>query len=156
MTFSITFEMDLPKTSISKFVLGTLILKSQRTVGGIKLQASSGLPSYQYRHSWLLKGRGCIPPSISLDSLRYSVSTQRLNMPGVKGVEGGFYAIAPFSVPVGQITRGDFGCHRDAGVKGSAGCIIFPLGDHWEMFEDWMLDKRLAKVQSIPLEVIYH
>lgn len=103
----------------------------------------------------MLKGRGPLPPSLKIAPYRYKISTQRLWLPQVKGVEGSFYAIAPFTVQLGGTSRGDFGIHFDANAPGSAGCIVILLQEHWNLFRKLIAEFRAAGHQQIPLEVFY-
>ncbi|MBE9191407.1 hypothetical protein IQ230_13835 [Gloeocapsopsis crepidinum LEGE 06123] len=156
MNPSIEFHLSLPLASTKALAKGFLLLKSNSSRAGIRLQATSGCSGFQYSGSWKLKGRGPLPPSKAIEPTTWSVSTQRLWLPHVKGVEGSFYAIAPFSVRVDEkTTRGDFGIHFDANVPGSAGCIVLPIQDHWDVFRKWMADLAHQKIQQVPLSVVY-
>lgn len=152
---SLFFQMDLPSTSGHKLLEGALIIREELGSGGIKLRATSGISLYQYHGAWRFKGRGCLPPSKQIAPLNYLVSTQRLWMPNVKGVEGSFYAIAPFQVNAGGTLRGDFGIHFDANVPGSAGCCVIRDQSHWDLFRNTILDWREDGHQQIPLTVVY-
>lgn len=149
------FRLDLPLRSTPKLVDGGLYLRSTEKNAGVKLLATSGLPACQYTGSWLLKGKGCIPPSSEITPFSYTVTTQRLWLPQVKGVEGDFYAISPFQVGLKGTARGDFGIHRDANMPGSAGCIVMRSLEHWQIFIDWIKRHRSEGHQVIPLTVIY-
>jgi len=156
MFSSIEFHLPLPLASTKALAKGFLLLKSDPSKSGIKLQATSGCSGFQYSGSWRLKGRGPLPPSKAIEPMTWSVSTQRLWLPHVRGVEGSFYAIAPFSVRVDEkTTRGDFGIHFDANVPGSAGCIVLPIQDHWDVFRKWIADLAHQKIQQVTLSVTY-
>jgi len=145
--------MKLPSKPVSHLVKGKLrlSLNADNPDGGILFEALSGARGWQYRGSWVQKGKGCLPPRKD-----YSISTQRLWLPHVKGVEGSFYAISPFMVNAGNgVMRGDFGVHFDANVPGSAGCIVLPRQDHWDIWRKHVEDLRKDGLQSIPLEVVY-
>ena len=130
--------------------------KDQLSNAGVKLAATSWYRVNQFYGSWTLKGRGPLPPSKIVAPKTYSVSTQRLWLPQVKGVEGSFYAISPFAIQVnGMVSRGDFGIHFDANAPGSAGCIVILLQEHWDLFRNLMAQFRTGASQQIPLEVIY-
>jgi hypothetical protein len=146
------FSMKLPSVGVSRLVTGKLRLSlNAEGTGGILFEALSGSRGWQYKGSWVQKGRGCLPPRTD-----YEISTQRLWLPHVKGVEGSFYAISPFLVNAGNgVMRGDFGVHFDANVPGSAGCIVLPRQDHWDIWRKQIEDLRKDGVQSIPLEVSY-
>lgn len=145
-----SFIMTLPSAAKGSLVYGKLTLIRKKGDAGKVYHATSGCIGCQYWGSWKLKGKGCLPPALD-----YSISTQRLWLPHVKGVEGSFYAIAPFNVRVGSVTRGDFGVHFDANVPGSAGCIVLDLQEHWD---DWRNEIEICREkgqQSIPLAVTY-
>lgn len=150
------FSLDLPRHRHDKFIKGFLTIKKEPDKAGTKLLATSGTQGNQYFKSWLLKGRGCLPPSSALGVSSYTVSTQKLWLPHVKGVEGSFYAISPFSVYLEGVTRGDFGIHFDANVPGSAGCIVLPLQSHWDTFRHTITELRVDGYQSLPLHVKYN
>lgn len=86
---------------------GTLLIKKNIDNVGVKLRATSGLAGYQKNGDWRVKGRGYIPPSEQIIPQQWTVSTQKLYMPNVLGVEGSFYAIAPFKINLMGVTRGD-------------------------------------------------
>lgn len=156
MSPSLEFYMSLPREPIFTLVKGFLLVKTELGAAGIKLQALSGCTRYQYRGAWREKGRGCLPPSTIIAPTKYTVSTQRLWLPHVRGVEGSFYAIAPFMVTAAPgIQRGDFGIHFDANMPGSAGCIVLPLQDHWDVFRHLMADFRFKGIKQLPLTVKY-
>lgn len=156
MVASIDFFMGIPKEPINTLVKGFLVVKTDADKSGIKLQALSGCRGYQYRGAWRFKGKGCLPPTAAVAPNKYTVSTQRLWLPNVRGVEGSFYAIAPFMVTAAPgVQRGDFGIHFDANVPGSAGCIVLPLQDHWDVFRELMNDLRTKGIKQLPLTVNY-
>jgi hypothetical protein len=148
------FEMSLPQMPNLKSLLnGLLYIKDDYQAAGIKCTATSGIAGFQYTNSWKFKGRGCLPPSSP--RINYTVSTNRLWLPNVKGVEGSFYAISPFSVNVGGINRGDFGIHYDSNVPGSAGCIVLPIQAQWDTFRNKMQEYRGKGFQAVDLLVDY-
>ena len=112
--------------------------------------ATSGLPRFQSFGGWKTPRRGIIPPYH-----KFELSTNRLWLPNVKGVEGSFYAIAPFMVKVVGVQRGDLGVHFDANVPGTAGCIAIKQQDHWDTFRKCMAEYNALRIKSIPLEVKY-
>lgn len=146
-----TFTCDLPSSPVSSLVTGKLVLQTSQN--SISFLVTSGLPNFQYTGAWKHKAKGCLPPSKC--GINYSVSTQRLWMPNVKGVEGSFYAIAPFSCNVDGVMRGDFGLHFDANQPGSAGCIVVRIQEHWDLVRVKMNEFAANRIKSIPLEVIY-
>lgn len=151
------FEFNMQPVSGTSWDLieGTLLIKKDIDHAGVKLRATSGISGYQNKGAWRIKGRGYIPPSIQIIPQKWFVSTQRLWMPQVKGVEGSFYAIAPLAVNLGGLSRGDFGIHFDANVPGSAGCIVIRQQDHWDLFRNEMSAFRLEGIQQVALFVSY-
>lgn len=152
---SLEFHLDLPDKPVHKLLEGYLLLKVESHIAGVKLLATSGIAGHQYHKSWFTKGKGVLPPSGAIAPKKYTLSTQRLWLPHVKGVEGSFYAIAPFAVKVGQVARGDFGIHYDANVPGSAGCCVLRSQSHWDLFRQWVEDIRAKGIQQIPMLVSY-
>lgn len=152
---SLTFELDLPETPRYELLQGKLIMKLTPESNGVILQATSGCIGNQHQRAWLKKGKGPLPPSTAISPKKYWVSTQRLWLPHVKGVEGSFYAIAPFTVTVGGVSRGDFGVHFDANQPGSAGCCVLKLQEHWDLFRQGMEGVRALGHQQVPLFVRY-
>lgn len=155
------FNMQLAGGTGWELTEGTLLIKKDDNAG-VKLRATSGLAGYQAKGSWRIKGRGYIPPSVQITPQQWNVSTQKLWLPDVRGVEGSFYAIAPFSVNLGGLSRGDFGIHADAGFPaksagnaGSAGCIVIRQQDHWDEFRKQMQLFRVDGHQQIALFISY-
>lgn len=155
LTPSLAFEMALPKGSCNRFIKGKLLLKDYTDSAGIKLESSSGSISHQYWGSWTKKGKGELPPNSAMKLPNYTVSTQKLWLPHVRGIEGSFYAISPFQVRTNGVYRGDFGIHFDANVRGSAGCIVVPGQDHWDCWRDKIEYWRSEGFKEIPLTVSY-
>lgn len=151
---ALVFTMHLPVVSNPSMVYGTLILKTVDDRAGVRLSATSGTRGNQYLKSWRLKGKGCLPPSNN--TIGYKVSTNRLWMPNVKGVEGSFYPISPFMVNVDNVDRGDFGIHFDSNVPGSAGCIVIKQQEHWDTFREYIQKIKDISVMEIPLTVMYN
>jgi len=149
------FNMQLAASTTWDLVEGTLLIRKEIDNAGVKLRATSGTSGYQNKGAWRIKKRGYIPPSSQIIPQRWSVSTQRLWMPNVTGVEGSFYAIAPFEINLGGLSRGDFGIHFDANVPGSAGCIVIRQQDHWDLFRNEISAFRLNGIQQVPLFVSY-
>lgn len=152
---SLHFEMQLPAKPTSQPQFGKLIIKKELGAAGTRLQATSGCLGNQFFRAWTRKGKGPLPPTSEIAPRHWSVSTLELSLHHVRGVEGGFYQISPFSVKVGGVSRGDFGCHDDAGVFGSLGCLVFPPEDHWQQFRLSMRSFRAAGYQAVPLTVRY-
>lgn len=151
---SLHFEMSLPAKPTSQPQYGKLIIKKEPGAAGTRLQATSGCIGNQFFRAWTRKGKGPLPPTSEIAPRHWTVSTLELSLPHVRGVEGGFYQISPFSIKVGSVSRGDFGCHNDAGGFGSLGCLVFPH-DHWLQFRMSMKSFRAAGYQSVPLFVRY-
>lgn len=155
MATKLTFQMDLPERASNQLITGTLTLSHNGT--NISYYATSGAKGHQYIGGWRTPRKGCLPPSAKYN-INYSVSTQKLWMPNTPGVNGSFYAIAPFSVDLGEVNRGDFGVHHDSNHKvapGSAGCIVIITQEHWDMFRLKVAELHTLRIKSIPLEVIY-
>lgn len=159
LEFSMKLAVD-PKQW--EFTEGVLLIKKNADNAGVKLKATSGLAGYQKSGDWRIKGRGCIPPSKQLIPHQWSVSTLRLFMPDVRGVEGSFYQISPFEIRLPGVVRGDFGIHADAGFPhktagnaGSAGCIVIRDQSHWDLFRQQIELFKLDGIQQIPLSVEY-
>lgn len=104
--------------------------------------------------SWKQRG-GLIPPSSDLPNKEYLVDTKPIYMPKVKGVEGNFYCITPFSVPTKGVTRGDFGFHFDANVPGSLGCIVLRTPRGWEALQRDIGNIAAAGIKQVSLIVEY-
>lgn len=138
-----------------KFHQGTLICTSD--FGNMRFIATTGQRNYQGIGSCGKKGKGGIPPCELVGLQKYTVSTKPIPMPQVKGIEGNFYQILPFSVSVSQYgkksARGDFGIHKDANILGSAGCIVIPPGEHWREFEELMGKIHKAGTETLDLFV---
>jgi len=147
-----------------KFTLDTA--KSNRLIEGLLQLFKNGAEINAYRVTCSVAGKqgdgawkqrgGLIPPSNELGVKEYLVDTKPIYMPQVKGVEGNFYRITPYSVPTkGGVVRGDFGIHFDANVPGSLGCIVLRTTRGWEAFQRDI--KKLAgiSIDQIPLVVEY-
>jgi hypothetical protein len=147
------FTMKLADKGIPHLLEGKLICEANGNV--YEFVATSGLAMHQFKGAWREKGRGCIPPDSALGDSHYTVSTNRLWLPEKIGVEGSFYPIAPFSVTVDGIARGDFGIHFDANVPGSAGCIVIRRQTDWDEFRYLMTVLKSNGEKSVPLKVAY-
>lgn len=129
------FNMQLAGGTGWQITEGTLLIKKDVDNAGVKLRATSGLAGYQKAGDWRIKGRGYIPPSKQLIPQQWSVSTQRLYMPDVKGVEGSFYAISPFEIRLPGVARGDFGIHFGANLPG-----CFDINETYVLTPDGWID----------------
>lgn len=154
-TPSLIFEMQLPRFRSWELITGSLILKETAAAAGIKFLATSGCCAYQYDKSFLIPGRGCLPPSEVLAPKTWEVETRAIELQQVKGVEGNFYAIKPFAVSFMGVRRSDLGVHQDANAPGSAGCIVIRDRDHWKLFQEKMKSLSLKGLQRLPLTVKY-
>lgn len=154
MSESLHFAMALPKTPRDNLIAGVLTYcKNEKPA--LTFRATSGCIGNQYVGCQSRKGKGAIPSCKQVGIYSYSVSTQKLWLPHVKGVEGSFFPISPFSVNVNGVARGDFGIHFDANVPGSVGCIVLPLQADWTNFLETMKDLHEQRIKSIPLHVSY-
>jgi len=122
-----------------------------------KVLATSGLEGHQNIINCGERGLGGIPPCKLVGLSTYRVLTTPIAMPLKKGIKGNFYPIEPFKnrvlVQGIETMRGDFGCHKDEGQKGTAGCIGIPPGKHWELFEGLMWEAKKEKLLFLPLYV---
>ena len=109
----------------------------------------------QYPESFHVRG-GLIPPQYRCPKLpNYTVMTQPIPLPHIKGVEGNFYKIEPHFVTTDKGTiRGDFGIHLDGNAPGSLGCIVMSK-DRFDDFEAKMEVLRDKSLDSIALFVQY-
>jgi hypothetical protein len=151
-----TFTMDLQPAAVPHLLYGKL--KFDDGCGkGVVFEATSGQPRHQYPKAWLTPRKGCLPPTQVIKQL-YTVNTQALFMPNTQGVGGDFFAIAPFSVDLGAVNRGDFGIHLDSNYPqspGSAGCIVIRNKQHFQQVRDLMKRLNSQRIKSVDLEVIY-
>lgn len=150
------FKMILPSKPTYNLVLGELNYFEDK----VKIdswQCTSGCPSYQFSGSTKIKGKGPIPSCQYAQISSYQVSTERIYMPNIKGVQGSFYPIKPSLVSLRGLAyqRGDFGVHFDANVPGSAGCIVFRKQSEWDAFRILMAGTRNSKILAVPLFVSY-
>jgi hypothetical protein len=144
--FSLVFTMTLARSS--GLILGQLALFEDDRRRNL-FSATSGYPGKQYPFSWREKG-GVIPPKEA-----YQVATNPLPMPNVRGVEGAFFAITPFTIQTMGDERGDFGVHADKNAPGSLGCPVLQTDRGWAAFQREMAALTVAGVKSLPLSVIY-
>ncbi len=118
-------------------------------------RATSSIASKQYPESFQERG-GLIPPQYRCPKLpNYTVKTQPIALPHIKGVEGNFYKIDPYFVTTDKGTiRGDFGIHLDGNVPGSLGCIVMSQ-DRFNDFESKMGVLKGEGLDCLPLFVQY-
>jgi hypothetical protein len=156
----------------SKLIVGSLqFLKDDELINEYK--ATSSYKGFQYDGSWNQKG-GLSPPTEVLKQRRgansfYEVNTTPIKMPNVKGVNGDFFQILPFSTIMSNgVERGDFGVHRDYWNKqqgfpenipmsgaGTLGCIGFQTGRGEAAFKRDINKIKKEGVKSIELIVKY-
>jgi hypothetical protein len=110
-------------------------------------RATSSLAGKQADGAWKKKG-GLIPPSKEIDK-EYRVAVVPTYMPDVKGVQGNFYCITPFSIATNGDARGDFGIHFDANVPGSLGCIVLRTARGWEAFQRDIANTKLKQISLV-------
>lgn len=117
--------------------------------------ATSGLAGYQSPLGARVRGRGRIPSCSQAGLTCYQMATTPIYMPRVKGVEGNFYPITPFTVKVDGHSRADFGLHFDPvpGTPGSAGCIVIRNKEHWDKIQSALRAINAKGVNTIPLYV---
>lgn len=148
------FTMILPRTPRGSLIVGVLTYcENEKTVNAF--QATSGCISNQFHGCQNRKGRGCLPSHKQVGIPHYTISTQKLWLPHVKGVEGSFFAISPFTVNINGVSRGDFGVHFDANGPGSAACVVLQTHRGWTAYLKLMEELRKKKLQSVPLFVNY-
>ena len=152
---SLAFKMRLPFKAQEELIVGRLYLRYN-----VKVQhefiATSGLAGKQFLAAQGLKGIGPITSTSLLTPIEYSVSCA-YHLMTVAGHEGTkFYPISPSNVRIGNVTRGDFGIHRDLNVPGTIGCIgIFDI-KQWLLFTQHMARRLEQGHMSLPLRVIYY
>lgn len=134
----LTFSMQIPGYVTRELCEGKLRLQTDPSYAGIKFRATSGCQGYQFESATRLKGKGMMPSSDQIAPLKWQLMTDPIPLPNVKGVEGNFYRILPYSINIKGVERGDFGIHYDANVPGSAGCIVLRSRDHWRRFQQEM------------------
>lgn len=133
---------------------GKVLLIDNNLIKNVYL-ATSGLPGYQTLENLDIRGKGAIPPQNKVGINNYIVHTSPIYMPHIKGVEGNFYKIDPHEVKLENTTRGDFGCHNDANVPGSSGCIVFITAIGWSAFQVDMKNLKDKGVDTVPLLISY-
>lgn len=152
--YKLQFILKLPYKATTRLLLGQLELFNTGLIEDT-FQATSGCIGNQYKGAWTLKGKGPLPHSSLLPERCYWVKTAPISLKHVKGVEGNFYPILPFTVHVNGRERGDFGVHADRNAPGSAGCIVLPSIAEWAFFQASMEGAREEGVEKIPLTVDY-
>lgn len=149
-----TFKLTLPRSARSELILGRLYLQ-RNDKKQIEWVATSGLPFCQFNGSWLMTGRGCIPPNSVINEGIYVVEMDKLWYPNIPGIEGSSYKIRPDKVSFGLTSRGNFEIHFDANQPGTAGCIALTEQDGWNNFRETMKGLRDENIHAVPLNVMY-
>lgn len=152
---TLIFEMKLPKFRSWELLTGSLTLKETAASAGIKFLATSGCCGHQYSQSYLLPGRGCLPPSEAIAPKSWEIDTSPVYLPAVKGINGNFYPIKPFAVTVLGVTRSDLGLHQDTNVPGSAGCVVIRDKQHWQILQERLQRYASQGIKKLPLTVKY-
>jgi Fungal chitosanase of glycosyl hydrolase group 75 len=150
-TYKIRFR--LATANNDDLILGTLDFLRDGEIYNT-LTATSSLPGRQQDGSWNRTG-GLLPPTSMVKAKTgngLSVKTTPVFMPEVKGVSGNFYQISPFEMKTDGNVRGDWGCHDDANMPGSMGCVVFPTKQGWIAFQREM--KVLADLGIRSIELI--
>ncbi len=124
------FHQHLQRTS--ELIEGRLLLLDSAPSIINTYIATSGLPDNQRFDCLSSPGKGPIPQNSVIGVDYYRVATTPIYMPGVRGVSGNFYKIDPHEVTVSGVERGDFGCHFDANVPGSSGCVVLRTSIGWQ------------------------
>lgn len=150
----LTFKMTLPTKSQERLIIGRLYFQ-QINKRQLEFNATSGVAKCQFFQSYVMAGRGPIPPSNAIGNLVYKVDTDRLWYPLVKGIEGSSYKIYPDIIPMYWVTRSNFEIHYDSNVPGTAGCVGLTKQEHWDDFRQLMLDLSNEGIGAVPLEVVY-
>jgi hypothetical protein len=149
--YALKFTFDTAQTD--DLIEGILQLLKNGTVIN-EYRATCSTAGRQADGSWKQRG-GLIPPSSDLPTKEYLVDTKPIYMPEVKGVNGNFYCITPYSVPTKGATRGDFGIHFDANVPGSLGCIVLRTARGWEAIQRDIANIFAVGLKQVSLVVEY-
>lgn len=141
------FRMRL-RTSAA-LVTGSLHLYNDAGQQIFEAIATSGLPRYQTAEYFWTPRRGPMPPAG-----RFRVVTRKYNSEAIGGYA--FY-IQPERLvsPEGRRVRSAFRVHYDAGVPGSAGCIVIRDKNAFGQFCELMQEAHRGGTASIDLEVAY-
>ena len=156
MFYFLDFAMGLDNDG--RLETGRLVLRSISNNGGRTHDvwvATSSVASKQKIEDFHQRG-GPIPPEYRVPLIpSWEVETKPINLSSVRGVEGNFYKILPFSVTTDKGgVRGDLGIHADKNVPGSLGCIVM-TEDRFVKFEKRILEVYKEGFSKIPLFVTY-
>lgn len=150
----LTFKMTMRMTAQADLIVGRLYLQREGKKQ-IEWRATSGLPFCQFFQSWVMRGRGPIPPSESIIQTMYTVETNKYWYPLVKGIEGSSYKIHPERVITVLSERSNFEIHFDANQPGTAGCIAITNQIDWDHFRATIFEVHMQGIRMIPLNVVY-
>lgn len=150
---------ELRRAHSRKLLIGNLSLLDDNEETIFSADATSGAPGYQSADFHWKRAAGALPSEemisngpIFIDSHGYYSSKP--------GIAGNFYPIGPLYFKRRQdgYTRSEFGVHLDANAAnapGSAGCIVFPKRQDFDMFKVLMAQAKTANRRRIPLAVLY-
>lgn len=150
----LTFKMTMRMDAVADLIVGRLYLQREGKKQ-IEWRATSGLPYCQFHQSWVMRGRGPIPPSEAIIQTLYTMETNKYWYPLVKGIEGSSYRIHPERVLTNLTERSNFEIHFDANQPGTAGCIAITNQIDWDSFRATILEIHNQGVRMIPLNVLY-
>lgn len=149
-----TFKMTMRIDAVPDLIVGKLYLQREGKKQ-IEWRATSGLPYCQFKDSWVMRGRGPIPPSSAIVQALYSVETNKYWYPLVQGIEGASYKIHPERVLTHLTERSNFELHYDANQPGTAGCIAITNQLDWNSLRATLLEIHNQGIRMIPLNVVY-
>jgi len=150
----LTFKMTMRTFAVPDLIVGRLYLQREGKKQ-IEWRATSGLPYCQFYQSWVMRGRGPIPPSDAIVQAMYTVETNKYWYPLVQGIEGSSYKIHPERVLTSLTERSNFELHFDANQPGTAGCIAITNQADWDSLRATIFDIHSQGIRMIPLNVIY-
>jgi len=159
---SLIFFMDA-RTSKSFQIRGKLVLLNEGKYV-TEYWASSGTIGNQDEHNQDDRAKGLLPNTVDLKGQNYTLVTKPIPMPNKPGIMGGFYKINPHTIIINNVSRGDFGIHKDvkgsntsmsAGTDGTLGCIGLLTDVGWKGFEADMKAIASSGISQIPLVVVY-
>lgn len=150
----LTFKMTMRIKAQPDLIVGRLYLQREGKKQ-IEWRATSGLPYCQFHQSWVMRGRGPIPPSADIIQGLYTVETNKYWYPLVVGIEGSSYRIHPERVFTALTERSNFEIHFDANQPGTAGCIAITSQQDWDHFRATILEIHNEGIRMIPLHVNY-
>ena len=146
----------LSRASSRSLIQGSLSVLDDNGETILKAIATSGLPGYQTANHHWTRARGSIPSEDMIRNGPIRISTHGYYTP-TRGIEGMFFHILPdpFRDKNSPRKRSEFGVHFDAGVPGSAGCIVLRYKSEFDIFIDLMEKAKQAGRKEIPLAIVY-